>query len=176
MPLSSSFRYGLADLTSHQINMLASYNQCPVCDIPNPDREHITKHFAEELQEVVENMPDPLACSQCHFTGSSSHAVAIHIGIVHAQLEMFLSDTTHVHTKRNELFAASLNARGAAGGGVTLTKINKGARGSPSASGPPPMRLAPGAQRPAQVSGPSLLKMNSPQMPNMLAAAMGLAE
>jgi hypothetical protein len=42
--------------------------QCPVCFLENPTREHLVRHFMEDLLEIVENdISDELNCDRCEF-------------------------------------------------------------------------------------------------------------
>jgi hypothetical protein len=34
-------------------------NTCPVCDVKEPSREHVSRHFGDELLEIVMNFEDP---------------------------------------------------------------------------------------------------------------------
>ena len=43
-------------------------SECPICDFPNPPRDHVSRHFMEELVEYVEaKMPGQLSCNDCGF-------------------------------------------------------------------------------------------------------------
>ncbi len=46
----------------------SAVSQCPVCFVDNPSREHLVRHFMEELLEIVENdISDELTCDKCEF-------------------------------------------------------------------------------------------------------------
>lgn len=41
---------------------------CPICDMANPLREHVARHFMDELTEYVQlKMPDQVSCTECNF-------------------------------------------------------------------------------------------------------------
>ncbi len=43
---------------------------CPICDMSNPQREHVARHFIEELQEYAESkmqVPGQMACTECDY-------------------------------------------------------------------------------------------------------------
>ncbi len=33
---------------------------CPICDMREPPREHVSRHFGDELMDIVNGFPDPL--------------------------------------------------------------------------------------------------------------------
>ena len=78
------------------------FDKCAICEIKQPSREHVTRHFVNELVEVVQVFPDPERCPQCDYNSPDNSKVAIHIALAHAQLEIYLDDTTLVNTKRQE--------------------------------------------------------------------------
>jgi len=86
------------------------YDSCPVCEEGWPSAEHVTRHFAAELMEVVQCFPDPPNCSECGFQGQDLEDLAMHVGVTHGQTESCLADASLVGYKKNEIFAASLEA------------------------------------------------------------------
>lgn len=43
-------------------------SSCPVCDFPSPPREHVARHFMDELMEYVQSeMPDQVTCNECEY-------------------------------------------------------------------------------------------------------------
>ena len=38
---------------------------CPVCNARDPAREHVARHFSDELLALVHDYPDPCACIEC---------------------------------------------------------------------------------------------------------------
>ena len=68
------------------------YKYCQVCDLREPTREHVSRHFMSELLEVVDCFPNPLACTQCDYQADMSTTVALHIALVHSQVDECLED------------------------------------------------------------------------------------
>ena len=52
----------------------------------------VSRHFLPELLEVVDCFPNPLACTQCDYQAEMSTTVALHISLVHFQLDEYLED------------------------------------------------------------------------------------
>ena len=51
-----------------------SVTKCPICFVENPSREHLVRHFMEELLEIVENeISDELSCDKCEFRYGRHH-------------------------------------------------------------------------------------------------------
>ena len=69
-----------------------TYKFCRVCDAREPTREHVARHFLPELLEVVDCFPNPLACTQCDYQAETSVTVALHIALVHSQIDEYLED------------------------------------------------------------------------------------
>ena len=40
-------------------------NVCPICDSKDPSREHVSRHFSDELLDIVMGFEDPSQCTQC---------------------------------------------------------------------------------------------------------------
>ena len=74
------------------------YKYCQVCDLREPTREHVSRHFIPELLEVVDCFPNPLACTQCDYQADMSTTVALHIALVHSQVDECLEDQGLVRT------------------------------------------------------------------------------
>ena len=41
-------------------------DKCPICDFVGPTRDHVTRHFMEELLELAED-PKKLSCHECDY-------------------------------------------------------------------------------------------------------------
>ena len=63
---------------------------CPVCDVKEPSREHVSRHFGDELLNIVMEFEDPGQCTECSYKSDKPKNVAIHIALVHAILDHFL--------------------------------------------------------------------------------------
>jgi hypothetical protein len=45
-----------------------SVSQCPICYVESPPREHLVRHFMEELLEIVENeIGGGPNCDRCEY-------------------------------------------------------------------------------------------------------------
>ena len=82
-----------------------SISTCPICDVKDPAREHVARHFSEELIAIVVTYPDPTACPECDYHGDKPKTLAIHVGLVHAKLDLMLSDMSLVQKKRADFIA-----------------------------------------------------------------------
>ena len=80
-------------------------NLCPICDFKDPSREHISRHFMNELLDHVATLPDNLACSRCSYRGERPQNLAKHIALVHAMLDEFLRDNDLVQVRRAEIMS-----------------------------------------------------------------------
>ena len=78
---------------------------CPICDSRDPSREHVARHFSDELNDIVQGFSDPTHCTQCAYKSDRSKNVAIHIALVHSILDHFLSDQDLVSNKREQFSA-----------------------------------------------------------------------
>lgn len=85
------------------------YYQCPVCNVQDPSREHISRHFCDSLSELATSFPEPEACPKCEYRTPKIENLGIHTAIFHGQLEKCLGDKTLLQSKQNEAFASSLN-------------------------------------------------------------------
>jgi hypothetical protein len=65
---------------------------CPICDVSEPSREHVSRHFGDELLRIVLDFKDPSQCSECPYKSDKPKNVAIHIALVHAILDHFLAN------------------------------------------------------------------------------------
>ena len=74
---------------------------CPICDIKEPSREHVARHFADELLAIVMQYPDPAACVECEYKADKPKTLSIHVALVHARLDMLLMDSDLVVAKRD---------------------------------------------------------------------------
>jgi hypothetical protein len=77
---------------------------CPVCDTKEPSREHVSRHFGDELLNIVMDFEDPGQCTECSYKSDKPKNVAIHIALVHAILDHFLANETLVKEKRDSFF------------------------------------------------------------------------
>ncbi len=73
---------------------------CPICDAKEPAREHVARHFSDELVAIVNTYPDPCSCMECDYRGDKPKTVAIHIALVHAKLDLMLANEELVEAKR----------------------------------------------------------------------------
>ena len=62
-------------------------NKCPICSIKDPAREHVSRHFNNELMLLIQDLDDPLQCPECNYRGEKSQNVARHLGLVHSRLD-----------------------------------------------------------------------------------------
>lgn len=66
---------------------------CPLCLLPVPSREHVLKHFMDDLLELVaKNSPSPLKCHECNFTSDRPENVAKHVGLMHSRMDEMLQN------------------------------------------------------------------------------------
>lgn len=77
---------------------------CPVCDNKIPTREHVARHFGDELMDVVLSFPDQTQCSECSYRNEKGKNVAIHIALVHNLLDQCLANEELVAEKRDRHF------------------------------------------------------------------------
>jgi hypothetical protein len=73
---------------------------CPVCGVPDPPREHVARHFSEELAGHVATLPDALSCQECSYRGEKPKNLGIHIALVHGLLDIYLADGNLVAEKQ----------------------------------------------------------------------------
>jgi hypothetical protein len=59
---------------------------CPVCDVRDPPREHVARHFSDELMDYVSRLADQNQCGQCQYRGERAKNLGLHIALVHGQL------------------------------------------------------------------------------------------
>jgi bacterioferritin-associated ferredoxin len=78
---------------------------CPVCDVRDPPREHVARHFSDELMELVTKLPDQNQCGQCQYRGERAKNLGLHIALVHGQLDTYLDNVKLVRAKRNKFLA-----------------------------------------------------------------------
>jgi hypothetical protein len=72
---------------------------CIICGVTFPQREHVCRHFLEELLEIVNTFDSPLSCAECPFTADKSEYVARHVGLVHRKLDEMICDSELVARK-----------------------------------------------------------------------------
>ena len=82
-----------------------SIPECPICDMKEPSREHVSRHFSDELLEIVNQYPDPASCIECHYKADKAKTLSIHVALVHARLDMFLLDHELVASKRDSFLS-----------------------------------------------------------------------
>jgi len=75
---------------------------CPVCDLADPTREHIARHFSDELLDIVSEFPNQMQCTECVYTSDKPKNVAIHIALVHNILDQMLTNEELVQAKRQK--------------------------------------------------------------------------
>lgn len=75
--------------------------ECPICEIKDPTREHVSRHFSDELLAIVNEFPDNTKCTQCDHTADKPKSLSIHVALVHAQLDVFLMDEELVAIKKD---------------------------------------------------------------------------
>jgi len=66
-----------------------------------PSREHVARHFSDELMAIVNEYPDPASCMECEYKADKPKTLSIHVALVHARLDMFLQDEELVAGKRD---------------------------------------------------------------------------
>ena len=71
-------------------------------DNKDPSREHVSRHFSDELTDIVMGFEDPTQCTQCTYKSDKTKNVAIHIALVHSILDHFLSDQELIQNKREK--------------------------------------------------------------------------
>ena len=76
--------------------------QCPICDVRDPPREHVARHFGDELSIFVANLGTGLECPDCSYKGEKMKNLELHIALVHGQLDIFLKNVELVHSKRDK--------------------------------------------------------------------------
>ena len=60
---------------------------CPICDMSTPPRDHVARHFIEELTEYCESkMPGSLACNECDYRGERLENLAKHVALYHCKV------------------------------------------------------------------------------------------
>lgn len=79
--------------------------KCPICDIKDPAREHVSRHFMNELMEHVQGLENQLQCPECSYRGEKAQNVARHIALVHSKLDALLADEDLVSQRRQEYAA-----------------------------------------------------------------------
>ena len=63
------------------------------------------RHFSDELLAIVNEYPDPCACLDCEYKGDKPKTLSIHVGLVHAKLDLFLQNQSLVQSKRQYFHA-----------------------------------------------------------------------
>ena len=79
--------------------------QCPVCDVRDPPREHVARHFSDELLDFVSKLDDQNQCGKCQYRGERAKNLGLHIALVHGQLDVFLEDHALVISKRQKFMS-----------------------------------------------------------------------
>ena len=74
-------------------------------NIKYPAREHVSRHFNNELMLLIQDLDDPLQCPECNYRGEKSQNVARHLGLVHSRLDALLSDKELVARRKEEYLA-----------------------------------------------------------------------
>ena len=63
---------------------------CPICDLRDPPREHVARHFGDELNELVVDLSESLTCPECSYVGEKAKNLGLHIALVHGKLDEFM--------------------------------------------------------------------------------------
>ena len=86
---------------------------CIICGMSVPSREHVARHFAHELLQIlVENSKSTRSCFECHYTSKFPEYVAKHIALAHYKLDELLSDPNMVGKKIAEFGGSRLASAG----------------------------------------------------------------
>ena len=83
--------------------MVEEGSHCPVCnmkDLKRHYREHVARHFGDELVAVVRSFPEQTRCSECSYSHKRIKNVAIHVAVRHNLLEKCLANDELVKEKR----------------------------------------------------------------------------
>ena len=83
--------------------MVEEGSHCPVCnmkDLKRHYREHVARHFGDELVAVVRSFPEQTRCLECSYSHKRIKNVAIHIAVRHNLLEKCLANDELVKEKR----------------------------------------------------------------------------
>ena len=83
---------------------------CIICGISFPQREHVCRHFMGELLEITNSFSSPLSCAYCPFTADRIEYVARHVGLVHRKLDEMLCDSNLVSRKMAEFNGSAVSA------------------------------------------------------------------
>ena len=75
---------------------------CPICDVRDPPREHVARHFSDELNEYVSTLPDQQQCAKCSYRGERAKNLGLHIALVHGMLDLYLNNGKMVSAKRHK--------------------------------------------------------------------------
>ena len=75
---------------------------CPICDARDPPREHVARHFGEELSLHVASLPNQLSCTECSYKGEKTKNLELHIALVHGKLDEFLKNQRLIKSKRQK--------------------------------------------------------------------------
>ena len=80
-------------------------HDCPICDVRDPARERVARHFGDELNEVVNALDDKQSCPHCNYSSDKVKNLGIHIALVHGQLDEYLANDNLIEMKRNKIQA-----------------------------------------------------------------------
>ena len=72
---------------------------CPICDVRDPAREHVARHFGDELNEVVNALENKQQCPHCNYSSDKVKNLGIHIALVHGQLDEYLANNMLIQMK-----------------------------------------------------------------------------
>jgi len=75
---------------------------CPVCDSREPTREHVARHFGDELVIYVNEFEDNCQCNECDYRADKPKSLAIHVALVHGKLDLILQNEELVELKREK--------------------------------------------------------------------------
>ena len=72
---------------------------CSICGTNNPTREHVARHFNQELNEMIAELPNQTVCPECDPPQEHKN-LGIHIALVHGRLDILLQNQDLVLAKR----------------------------------------------------------------------------
>lgn len=75
---------------------------CIICELKDPTREHVSRHFMKELLEFVSLLDDKTQCPGCNYRGDKPQNLARHVALVHSKLDELLMDQELVQARRAE--------------------------------------------------------------------------
>ena len=80
---------------------LAFANQIFFC-LQNRDRDHMSRHFLEELTAMVKAMPVRTCCNLCDYKHPKNENMCKHLALFHCKLDELLQDEELLNRKRRK--------------------------------------------------------------------------